>query len=71
MSIDEQGGALWRRVSSAQRTAFSACLITGLLVHLYAFTNIVPNCDGLSRVYDLQQMTVSGQCRGRLGERPG
>ncbi len=61
MSIDEQGGALWRRVSSAQRTAFSACLITGLLVHLYAFTNIVPNCDGLSRVYDLQQMTVSGR----------
>lgn len=32
-----------------------------LLVHLYAFTNLIPNSDGLSRVFDPQQMTVSGR----------
>ena len=61
MSIDEQAFQLWRRAPAAQRSAFFSCLAVGLLVHLYAFTNIVPNCDGLSRVYDLQQMTVSGR----------
>lgn len=61
MSIDKQTHALWRRIPSAQRSAFFSCIIAGLLVHLYAFTNLVPNSDGLSRVYDLQQMTVSGR----------
>lgn len=43
------------------KTAFLSCVITGFLVHLFAFTNIIPNCDGLSRVFDEQQMTVSGR----------
>lgn len=43
------------------KAAFFACFLAGFLVHLYAFTNIIPNCDGLSRVYDEQQMTVSGR----------
>lgn len=41
--------------------AFLSCVIMGFLVHLFAFTNIIPNCDGLSRVFDEQQMTVSGR----------
>lgn len=61
MSIDERGRKLWQGISPAQRAAFFGCLIAGLLVHLYAFTNLIPNSDGLSRVYDLQQMTVSGR----------
>lgn len=61
MSMDERGRSLWRRAAPAQRWAFFGCLIGGLLVHLYAFTNLIPNSDGLSRVYDLQQMTVSGR----------
>ena len=61
MTIDQRGAGLWRRIAPAQRTAFFACLIAGLLVHLYAFTNLIPNSDGLGRVYDLQQMTISGR----------
>ena len=61
MSIDKRGRELWRRIAPARRAAFFGCLTTGLLVHLYAFTNLIPNSDGLSRVYDLQQMTVSGR----------
>lgn len=61
MSIDEQGRRLWQRVAPTQRAAFFSCLITGYLVHLYAFTNTIPNSDGLSRVFDPQQMTISGR----------
>lgn len=61
MSIDEQGRKLLSRFQPAQKSAFFACLIMGYLVHLYAFTNLIPNSDGLSRVFDLQQMTVSGR----------
>lgn len=61
MKLDELTQRRWRRLQPAQRAAFFACIITGYLVHLYAFTNIVPCSDGLSRVYDPQQMTVSGR----------
>lgn len=61
MKLDELGCTLWRRLGAARRSAFLCALITGYLVHLYAFTNTIPNPDGLSRVYDLQQMTVSGR----------
>ena len=61
MHIDERVRTLFSRLSPGQRTAFFSCLVTGLLVHLYAFTNLIPNSDGLSRVFDLQQMTVSGR----------
>lgn len=43
------------------KTAFFSCVIVGFLVHLFAFSNIIPNSDGLSRVYDEQQMTISGR----------
>ena len=61
MTIDQRARSLWSRISSQQKAAFFGCLIAGYLVHLYAFTNLIPNSDGLSRVYDLQQMTVSGR----------
>lgn len=41
--------------------AFLAAFIGGYIVHLFAFTNIIPNADGISRVFDYQQMTVSGR----------
>ena len=44
-----------------QKAAFFGCLLSGYLVHLYVFTNIIPNSDGLSRIFDPQQMTVSGR----------
>lgn len=61
MSIDERGRSLWRRAAPTQKATFFSCLITGYLVHLYAFTNLIPNSDGLSRVFDPQQMTISGR----------
>ncbi|MCF2661127.1 glucosyltransferase domain-containing protein [Pseudoflavonifractor phocaeensis] len=61
MTIDQQGRKWWDRAAAAPKAAFLSCVITGYLVHLYAFTNLIPNCDGLSRVFDTQQMTVSGR----------
>ena len=61
MKLDDLGRALWRKVSLPQKCAFFAALVGGYVTHLYAFTNLIPNGDGLSRVYDLQQMTVSGR----------
>ena len=61
MKLDELMHRLWQRVGGAEKSAFFAALIAGYVTHIYAFTNIIPNSDGLSRVYDLQQMTVSGR----------
>ena len=61
MPLDRIVGNLFQRTSSAQRAGFLACFLSGNLVHLFAFTNIIPNSDGLSRVFDPQQMTVSGR----------
>ena len=61
MSVDQLGRRLWERIAPSQRAAFFSCIVVGYLVHLYAFTNLIPNGDGLDRVYDLQQMTVSGR----------
>lgn len=61
MKLDELGRNLWDRAGKGPKCAFFSAVIAGYLTHLYAFTNIIPNGDGLSRVYDLQQMTVSGR----------
>lgn len=52
---------LWQRFSVQSRCAFLSAVIVGLMVHLFAFSNIIPNSDGLSRIFDEQQMTVSGR----------
>ncbi len=51
----------WNSVPRAVKTAFICCFIAGYIVHIFAFANIIPNSDGISRVYDAQQMTVSGR----------
>lgn len=61
MPLDQTLSRLYGRLSPAVRFAFAGCFLAGYLVHLYAFTNLIPNSDGLSRVYDLQQMTISGR----------
>ncbi len=60
-SLDQSAARLARALSPAQWTAAASCLTAGYLIHLYAFTNLIPNADGLSRVFDPQQMTVSGR----------
>ena len=48
-------------LSPAVKAAFICCVIAGFAAHIFAFTNIIPNSDGISRVADPQQMTVSGR----------
>ena len=61
MPLDRVLARLRQRITPTRRAAFLACFIAGYLIHLFAFTNIIPNSDGLSRVFDPQQMTVSGR----------
>lgn len=49
------------KVKEHIKTAVLTCILVGFVVHLFAFTNIIPNSDGISRVYEEQQMTISGR----------
>lgn len=49
------------KIDKNEKAAFMTTFSVGLLVHLFIYTNIIPNFDGISRVYDEQQMTVSGR----------
>lgn len=51
----------WRALDKSAKWAFFACFCAGLLIHLFAFTNIIPNSDGISRVNDPQQMSIVGR----------
>ncbi len=48
-------------LTKSEKSAFAAAFISGILAHLFIYTNIIPNFDGISRVYEEQQMTVSGR----------
>jgi len=61
MEIDRCFDGCFKRISLPVKYAFSACFLVGYIVHLYCFTNLIPNTDGISRVFDYQQMTVSGR----------
>ena len=61
MSENTQKPMLWQRLPKCARAAFLSAVIIGFMVHLFAFSNIIPNSDGLSRIFDEQQMTVSGR----------
>ena len=61
MSEHNTKASLWQRIPHTCRAAFLSAVIFGLMVHLFAFSNIIPNSDGLSRIFDEQQMTVSGR----------
>lgn len=51
----------WSGLPRAVRAALLCCFVAGFLAHIFAFTNIIPNSDGVSRVSDPQQMTISGR----------
>ena len=51
----------WSALPRGVRAAFLSCFAAGFFCHLFAFTNLIPNSDGISRVYDAQQMTISGR----------
>ena len=41
--------------------AFFGSFIAGFFTHLFVFTNLIPNSDGIRKIYDTQQMTISGR----------
>ena len=62
MNEPNRSAAGWlRALPRAVIAAFVCCFLAGYIVHLFAFTNILPNADGVSRVSDPQQMTISGR----------
>lgn len=60
-SITRKEPALLPKISPLWWSAFLACFVGGYLIHFYAFATVFPNSDGINRVYDLQEMTVSGR----------
>lgn len=61
MWIEEKLSEFGKNISKSEKAGFAAAWIGGLIAHLYIYTNIIPNFDGISRVYEEQQMTVSGR----------
>lgn len=48
-------------ISKKDKTVFGVTFCVGMLAHLYMYTNTIPNFDGISRMYDEQQMTIAGR----------
>ena len=50
-----------KNVKKSWKTAFVSAFMIGLLVHIYKFTNLLPNADALYNFYSNQNMTASGR----------
>ena len=49
------------KIKKEWKIAFIATFIIGLLVHIYRFTNDIPNHDGVLNQYDSQNIIGSGR----------
>lgn len=49
------------KIKKSWRLAFCSAFVLGLLVHLYKFTNLLPNADALYNFYSSQNMAASGR----------
>lgn len=49
------------KVKSTWKLAFCSAFLLGLLVHIYKFTNLLPNHDSLYNFYSSQNMVASGR----------
>ena len=49
------------RIDTRRKTAFLSAFLCGLLVHLYKFTNALPNLDSLQNFYSKQNVIGSGR----------
>ena len=49
------------KVKKSWKTAFYSAFFMGLLVHIYKFTNLLPNADALYNFYSDQNMAASGR----------
>lgn len=61
MWIEKKFKTFLGKLSNSEKVAFIATFLGGLIGHLYIFANTIPNFDGISRVYDEQQMTLAGR----------
>ena len=58
---EELSSLLCGRISREEKRAFVTAFVFTLLVHLYKFTNTLPNHDGMYNVYTSQNMIGSGR----------
>lgn len=49
------------KIKKNWKTAFFSAFFLGLLVHLYKFTNLLPNADSMYNFYSSQNMVASGR----------
>lgn len=49
------------KVKKNWKLAFFSAFVLGLLVHIYKFTNLLPNADALYNFYSTQNMVASGR----------
>lgn len=49
------------KLKKSWKTAFFSAFLLGLLIHIYKFTNLLPNADALYNFYSSQNMTASGR----------
>lgn len=49
------------KIKKEWKTAFWSAFVLGLLVHVYKFTNLLPNHDSLYNFYSSQNMVASGR----------
>jgi len=48
-------------ISKSERVAVICTFLCTILAHLYLWTNTIPNFDGISRMYEVQQNTLYGR----------
>lgn len=59
--LQQKLSGIGKRIPAASSAAFVAAFICAYAVHLYVFTNLIPNGDGIDRIFDEQEMTISGR----------
>ncbi len=61
MWIEDKLKNIWSQIGKSERVAFLSAFAAGMLAHMYVWTNTIPNFDGMSRMYDEQQVTLMGR----------
>lgn len=50
-----------RHINASRKAAFCSAVFVGLIVHLFKFTNTLPNLDSLQNFYSAQNVLASGR----------
>ena len=52
---------MWGKIKKNWKIAFFSAIIIGFFTHMYVFTNMLPNHDGLTNIYNTQLKFKSGR----------